>query len=323
MLLLAWRRPDTTARVMQRLQEVRPSYLFIACDGPRSGDTGLLAACQETREVIEQNLTWDCEVQRLYREQHLGCRRGVAEALDWFFSHVEAGIILEDDVLPDPSFFPYCAELLEHYREDDRVAMISGSSIRNRPTRDSCSYRFSNYCHIWGWASWRRAWRNYDAAMEEWPFLRAQGWLRDLGGARFERYWRYQFDRVWQGHCDTWDYVWMLSCWQQGQVCVVPEVNLIENLGFNDARATHTALDISPLPRPGAMTMPLRHPRHFFVDRQTDELDLGRYYAPSLLPRVVRRIKRDGRRLWQALQSGSTLPRDRDNPGDSHHSLPQ
>lgn len=300
-LLLAWRRPDTTARVMQRLQEARPHQLFIACDGPNPADAAMVQACLETRRVIDANLNWNCEVQRLYSDKHQGCRRGVANALDWFFGHVEAGIILEDDVLPDSSFFPYCTELLERFRHDERIAMISGCSIRNLPTRDRSSYRFSNYCHVWGWASWRRAWINYDADMAEWPFLRAQRWLKDLGGRRFERYWKHQLDRVWLGRCDTWDYIWMLSCWRQGQVCVLPAMNLVENLGFNDPRATHTALSSSPLPRPMAMPFPLRHPSHWFVDRQIDTLDLKRYYAPSLLPRALRRLRRDSKRLWQTL----------------------
>lgn len=286
---------------MQRLQEVRPHSLFIACDGAKQTDAELADACLKTRQTIEQHLTWDCEVHRLYRDQHLGCRRGVAGALDWFFSHTDAGIILEDDVLPDQSFFPYCTELLERYRHDERVAMISGCSIRNLPTRDHSSYRYSSNCHVWGWASWKRCWRNYDAEMSQWPAIRAERWLRDLGGRRFERFWRHQFDRVWRGDCDTWDYIWMMSCWRQGQLCVLPAVNLVENLGFADSRATHTALDTSPLPKPTPMEFPLRHPSHFFVDEQIDQLDLKRYYAPSLLPRTLRRLKRDGRRLWDAL----------------------
>ncbi|MFM7549972.1 MAG: hypothetical protein ACKO8I_14130 [Cyanobacteriota bacterium] len=304
MLLLAWRRPDTTAKLMQRLQQVRPTQLFVACDGVRPGDQPLAEACHLTRMTIEDSLNWPCQVQRLYRDEHRGCRQGVSEALDWFFSHVEAGIVLEDDVLPDPSFFPYCSELLERYRDDDRIAMVSGCAIGNRPTRDQSSYRFSRLYHVWGWATWKRAWQNYDARMDHWPTLRAQDWLEDLGGKRFSRYWRHQLDRVWQGRCDTWDYIWMLSCWRQGQVCILPMVNLVDNLGFNDQRATHTSLDLSPLPRAGAIEIPLRHPGHHFVDARVDGIDLARYYTPRLPRRLLRRLKRDGRRLWQVLQRG-------------------
>lgn len=285
---------------MQRLQQVKPAQIFVACDGPRSGDQSLAEACRKTRQVIEKGITWPCDVQRFYRNEQRGCRRGVGEAINWFFSHVESGIIIEDDVLPGLSFFPYCAELLQRYRDDSRVGMISGCAIHNEPPRDGSSYHFSRFCHVWGWASWRRAWLGYDSEMLSWPEIKRLGWLGDLGGKRFARYWSYQFDRVWRGECDTWDYIWMLSCWQQGQSCIVPAVNLVDNLGFNDPRATHTAFDLSPLSCATQIDLPLRHPTHYFVDARMDRIDLLFYYAPSLHRRFLRRLKREARRLWQA-----------------------
>lgn len=290
---------------MQRLQLIQPRRLFVACDGPSPAQPDVAVACQETREVIESGITWPCEVKKLYRNEQRGCRRGVAEALDWFFSQVEAGIILEDDVLPDPSFFPYCAELLDRYHADERVAMISGCTIRNLPPRDGSSYRFSRFCHVWGWASWRRAWNHYDAEMVCWSSIRDQGWLDDLGGRRFARYWRHQFDRVWMGECDTWDYIWMLSCWRGNRLCILPALNLVENLGFSDPRATHTALDRSPLPPAASLPFPLRHPEQQIIDHRLDGLDLARYYAPSFPRRLLRRLQRDAYRLWKALCTGN------------------
>lgn len=286
---------------MSCLQSVQPKHLFVACDGPGSGDPELMEACLQARSVIEQAITWPCQVTRLYRDQHLGCRHGVAEAISWFFSQVEEGIILEDDVLPDPSFFVYCAELLERYRDDHRVGMVSGCTIRNLPPRDGSSYRFSRFFHVWGWASWRRAWMHYDSEMSSWPILRQQNWLSDLGGKRFARYWRREFDRVWTGDCDTWDYIWMLSCWAQGQVCILPAVNLVDNHGFEDPRATHTTLDRSPLPKSGCIQHPLRHPTHRFVDHAVDAIDLARYYAPRLPQRMFRRVQKEVRRLRHAV----------------------
>ena len=269
----------------------------MACDGPDSDDPEAQEACLQTRMVIEQGITWPCRVERLYREQHLGCRRGVSEAISWFFTHVEAGIILEDDVLPHPSFFPFCAELLDRYRDDSRIGMVSGCTIRNLPTWDDSSYRFSRFFHVWGWASWRRAWIHYDAEMTQWPRLREQHWLKEFNGERFARYWQYQFDRVWRGECDTWDYIWMLSCWIQGQICILPSVNLVDNLGFEDPRATHTARDQSPLPKASYLDFPLLHPNHRLIDGKIDAMDLGRYYAPPLQRRILRRLRRELRRI--------------------------
>jgi hypothetical protein len=300
-LLLAYRRPDTTARVMELLQRVRPERLYVACDGPPGDRPDVAAACQATRELIEAMVDWPCQLERLYREENRGCRRGVAEAIDWFFEQESEGIILEDDVLPDPSFFPYCATLLERYRHDGRVGMVSGTTIRNRPPRDGASYRYSRFCHVWGWATWRRAWRLYDSEMGCWPALRDQHWLVDVGGRRFARYWSHQFELVWRGTCDTWDYIWMLSCWKEGLLCCTPERNLVDNLGFRDARATHTQLDHSPLLPAGHIRLPLRRPSAMIADGQIDHLDLARYYAPRLPRRLWRRLRRDGELALMAL----------------------
>lgn len=300
-LLLAYRRPDTTARVLERLRELRPARLYIACDGPPVDRPDVAAACKATRELIDAGVDWPCQLERLYRRENRGCRRGVAEAIDWFFTHVSEGIVLEDDVLPDPSFFPYCASLLERYRQDGRVGMVSGTAIRNQPPRDGASYRYSRFCHVWGWATWRRAWRLYDSEMRCWPALRDQNWLEDVGGRRFARYWRHQFELVWRGDCDTWDYIWMLSCWKEGMLCCTPERNLVDNLGFRDARATHTRHDRSPLPPAGSISLPLRAPGAMIADGQIDHLDLARHYAPRLPRRLWRRLRRDGERALTAL----------------------
>lgn len=292
-LLLAYRRPDTTRRVLDALRPHRPAVLFVACDGPVTGDGEQAAACAATRQLIERAVDWPCELNRRYRSHNAGCRHGVSEAISWFFAQVSEGVILEDDVLPDASFFPYCSELLERYREDGRVGMVSGSTPGNRPPRDGASYRFSRYAHVWGWASWRRAWRCYDAAMASWPALRDQGWLVDVGGRRFARYWRHQLERVWQGECDTWDYIWQMSCWKEGLLSVSPARNLVDNLGFRDRRATHTRLDPSPLPPAAAMATPLRHPSQMIADGRVDGVDLARYYTPRLPRRLWRRVRRD------------------------------
>jgi hypothetical protein len=291
-LLLAWRRPDTTAQVLEALRLVRPTQLFIACDGPRPGEVSDEEECRATRELIERLIDWPCRRRWLLRPYNRGCRRGVSEAISWFFSHVEEGIVLEDDILASPRFFTFCAELLERYRHDSRVGVIAGSSFQNLRPRDGASYYFSLYNHCWGWASWRRAWSFYDAELEGWPIFRDQGWLEDLGGARFARYWSSCVERVYRGECDTWDYIWSYSCWRHNMLTCLPAVNLVTNLGFGHPRAVHTRFGHAPHGPWGELAEPLRHPDQMVPDRRADGHTFRTHFQPPLARRAVARMQR-------------------------------
>ena len=291
-LLLAYRRPDTTARVLEALREVRPRRLFVACDGPRPDDAAEQRACAATRELIETAIDWPCELSLLLRQEHRGCRRGVSEAIDWFFGQVEEGIVLEDDIVASPAFFTFCSELLEHYRHDRWVGVISGSNFQPRRPRDGASYYFSIYNHCWGWASWRRAWAAYDADLQGWPAFRDQGWLKDLGGRRFARYWTSCLERVHRGECDTWDYIWTYSCWREGLLTCLPAVNLVTNIGFGHSLATHTTAGRSPHGPVGTLEPPLRHPQQRLADRRADRHTFLSQFQPPLPRRALGRLQR-------------------------------
>lgn len=291
-LLLAWRRPDTTAQVLEALRQVRPRQLFIACDGPRPDVPSDNDECCTTRELIERLIDWPCRCSWLLRHDNRGCRRGVSEAISWFFSQVEEGIVLEDDILASPQFFSFCAELLERYRHDTRVGVIGGSSFQSLRPRDGASYYFSLYNHGWGWASWRRAWVFYDAELEGWPAFRDQGWLEDLGGPRFARYWSGCVERVRRGECDTWDYIWTYSCWRQGMLTCTPAVNLVTNLGFGHPRAVHTRFGPAPHGPVGVLEEPLRHPLQMVPDRRADHHTFRSHFRPPLARRAAGRLQR-------------------------------
>lgn len=291
-LLLAWRRPDTTARVLAALRRVQPGRLFIACDGPRPDVATDAEACRSTRALIERSIDWPCQRQWLLRETNRGCRRGVSEAISWFFAQVEEGIVLEDDIIASPQFFSFCAELLQRYRDDRRVGVISGCNFQRQRPRDRASYYFSLYNHCWGWASWRRAWAVYDSELEGWPAFRDQGWLEDLGGRRFARYWSGCLERVRRGDCDTWDYIWTYSCWRQGLLTCLPAVNLVENLGFGHPLAAHTGSGISPLGPLGDLELPLRHPLQVLADRRADLHTFRSQFQPPLARRALGRLQR-------------------------------
>jgi hypothetical protein len=268
--LFVFNRPEPTRRVFAEIAKLRPRTLLVVADGPRAGRPGEAELCAEVRHIVEA-VDWECTVLRSYADENLGCRRRVASGLDWVFSRCEEAIILEDDCLPHPSFFPYCAELLERYRDDPRVMVVSGDNFVPKPLLPDASYRFTRYNLIWGWASWRRAWREYDLAMTAWPARRRSGWLRGITGSRSSaRYWRDVFDRTHGGEIDTWDYQWMFASWNRDGIAIAPNVNLVTNIGFG-ADATHTVEENRLANRPlEVMEFPLRHPERREPDRAAD-----------------------------------------------------
>jgi len=273
-LLLIFNRPDLTAQVMGRIRQAEPPKLFVGADGPRAGHPKDAERCEEAREVATQ-VNWDCEVHTLFRDENLGCKQAVSSAITWFFEHVEAGIILEDDCVPHSAFFPYCAELLERYRNDERVMVVSGNNFQPDDRTYRASYYFSVYNHCWGWATWRRAWKQYDGAVQQWPALRDTDWLKGwLDSEAAAEYWASIFARVHRGEVDSWAYPWTYSCWVQHGLAALPAVNLVSNIGFGK-QSTHTqnseAKEASVPVRP--LSFPLEHPnaivRRYKADRYT------------------------------------------------------
>jgi hypothetical protein len=239
-------------------------------------------------------------VLRNYADTNLGCRRRVSSGLDWVFETVDEAIILEDDCLPHATFFPYCQELLVRYRDDERVMMISGDNFQAGPPRTGYSYYFSRYPHVWGWASWRRAWRHYDAKMSLWPMVREGGWLLDvLQNRRSADYWSAVFERVSQNQLDTWDYQLSFACFCQNGLSVIPRRNLVSNIGFH-ADSTHTRGDspLADLPVE-AMHFPLQHPPCMISDSRADKETAGMFFMlPALHNRLLARGKAACRKLW-------------------------
>lgn len=263
-------RPDTTARVFEAIRRAAPSTLLVVADGPRPERPDEADRCGAVREIVSR-VDWPCRVLCNYSEENLGCRRRMSSGLDWVFDQVEEAIILEDDCLPDQSFFLFCQELLERYRDDGRVMMISGDNFHARTRTDADSYYFSRYPHIWGWASWRKAWLRYDVDMKLWPRVREQRCLDALfPNPRQSRFWQEAFDGVHRGDIDTWDHQFTFSCLINNGLCVLPAVNLVSNLGFGpDATHTRSGTKFAEMPTQ-AMTFPLRHPLHMIRDACSD-----------------------------------------------------
>jgi len=281
-LFLVFNRPVTTRRVFEAIRAAKPPRLYVAADGPRQDEEGETERCADVRRIAT-NADWPCEVKTLFREDNLGCKLGVSGGISWFFEHEEQGVILEDDILPLPSFFDYCDELLDRYRHDERVGLISGCNVIAKRFTSQDSYFFSRYPHIWGWASWRRAWKHYDVNMQAWPEWRDGGGLKSVstGNRLFESYWRDAFDHVLHGGIDTWDYQWLFACWYHGMLGALPAHNQIHNLGFGPG-ATHTTAGTPICVRESIsqpLAFPLQHPsrveRTPSVDVLTDRYVLG------------------------------------------------
>jgi hypothetical protein len=272
-LILAFNRPDKTRAVFDSVRAAKPRRLFVAVDGPRQGraeDASNVLRVQSLANEVD----WDCEVATLFRSANLGCKAAVSSAINWFFEHVDEGVILEDDCVPHPSFFRYAQELLQRYGHDQRIMTISGDNFQRGRRRGPYSYYFSRYSHIWGWATWRRAWRSYDHAMSAWPQVRDGGWLRDLfpGNPVAARYWARIFEETYRGKNDSWAYRWTFCCLANSGLTILPAVNLVSNIGF-DVQATHTTAGANRLGGLPAeeMEFPLRHPPFVIRDTVADE----------------------------------------------------
>jgi len=288
---IIFNRPHTTERVFAEIASARPPKLLVIADGPRENKTGEAATCATTRAIIDR-VDWDCEVLTNFSECNLGCKKRVSSGIDWVFEQVEEAIILEDDCLPDPTFFRYCQELLDRYRHDQRVGLISGDNFQFGRTRNNDSYYFSKYVHIWGWATWRDRWvKSYDVSMSTWPRIRDEGWLADMvGNPRETHYWYKIFERLYNGEIDSWAYQWTFANWLEGRVSIMPSCNLISNIGF-DADATHTtgASELENLARQ-PMTFPLKHPIGVVKNTQADRFSEFKCFRVPLVKRVINKL---------------------------------
>jgi hypothetical protein len=280
---IIFNRPDRTERVFAEIARARPAKLLVVADGPRPDRPGEREACLAARSVIDR-IDWPCEVLTNFAESNLGCKRRVSSGIDWVFDQVEEAIIFEDDCLPHPSFFRFCEELLEKYRDDERIMAISGDNFQQRSGSTPYSYSFSRYLHIWGWASWRRAWQHYDVEMKLWPSIRDGVWLQDLLGYKtVAEYWQRTFDEVVAGQISTWDYQWLFACWTQNALSIAPNVNLVSNIGFGSDSTHTTRFDAAVAGLSTAeMSFPLRHPPYVIRDREADDFESQHLFKCAL-----------------------------------------
>jgi hypothetical protein len=290
-LLIIFNRPDTTRRVFEAIREAKPPRLYIAADGPRPEVKTDPENCEKARTIVQQ-VDWPCEVNTLFRDTNLNCGLAPSSAFTWFFDHEEEGIILEDDCLPSPSFFGYCQELLQRYRSDTRIMHIGGNNFLNGWQKDKdYSYYFSGSGHIWGWATWRRAWKHFDFNLRHYADLKPKGYFNNFFLNWPEKFYRLRkFDKTVRPgtKVDWWDYQWDFARYIHSGLAIVPKVNLVKNIGFGEI-ATHTKNNHSDSAnlKSENIELPLRHPPFAIRDLESDR----RYFKNLMKDILLSKLK--------------------------------
>jgi hypothetical protein len=298
--MFVFKRPDTTRRVFKAIANVRPARLLLIADGSRPGNAREAEACQQVRDIVAR-VDWPCEVSTNFAESNLGCQERMISGLNWVFSLVEEAIILEDDCLPDASFFPFCQQLLERYRGDGRIAYISGCNLVEKYLNTSYSYFFSQIGGIWGWATWRSEWQRYDRHLSDWPELRSEKMLSEIfDQPKAVAFWTRIFDAMHENRGpDTWDYQWFYTCLINNSLIAVSGVNLVTNIGFGQD-ATHTTAEDARFMLPAIpMGFPLRHPTSFIPLRSIDRRRVQDMFSAPLFYRILSKSRHVAARLFR------------------------
>jgi len=292
-LFIIFNKPETTRKVFETIRVAKPSRLYVAADGARENKAGEKELCEQTRKII-QNIDWQCKVKTLFREKNLGCGVGVATAISWFFENEDMGIILEDDCLPSSSFFSFCGELLEHYKNDNRIQNISGDNFQDNKKRGNASYYFSYMTSIWGWATWRRVWKDfrYDVKdlneKEVLSFIDKTKWTYKM-----RSYWKNIWRYIKSVPRDAWDYQFLFSQWANNRFTILPNMNLVSNIGFGEF-AYHTKDINNPMGNRKVFEIdfPLKHPKIIEVDNKADRYFMNKYMNLGFYEKVKGKIRK-------------------------------
>jgi hypothetical protein len=311
--MMVFNRPELTERLFGIVASQRPKTLLVIADGPREGRVGEAEKCKAVRSIVSK-VDWPCELLTNFSDVNLRCRARFTTGLNWVFEQFEQAIILEDDCVPDPTFFTFCEEILDRYRDDPRVMHITGNNWLPGDWNYPASYYFSHYTACWGWATWRRAWKLFDPMIPNWPQVKASGFLSSyLPNPREVAFWTRNFDQVHSSGADIWDYQWTFACMSNRGLGVTPMVNLVSNVGTGpDATHTNTGEPRMNWPT-GSISFPLRHP--LAIERCTaeDEQLFSQYLDPrgpdpGLMLRARRKVGRTLRKVGRTLRKVGILP---------------
>jgi len=284
-LLVIFNRPQKVQALIDALAAVAPRQVYIIADGPRTHVVSDKAKCEEARRIAT-NIPWECEVHTKFLEENIGCDSAVPLGIDWFFENVTEGIILEDDCIPGPSFFSFCTELLEKYRDDEKIMHISGNNFQNGIKRGDASYYFSLYTHSWGWATWKRAWQNFHPAIADMDNFIEQGGFEKLSLSKESKsFWKKNMSLK-----KYWDGLWQYTVWHEGGLSLVPNQNLVSNIGFG-SDATHTIVDVPLLSNIKSQSVSdLTHSTEFTPNREADEYVFRHIFHMNMIKKVYFKV---------------------------------
>lgn len=289
-LLIIFNRPDRAKKVLDGIAAVRPPKLYISADGPRPEKPEDRAICERTRQEVLDYVSWPCEVHTQFHEENLGCKMGPVSGITWMLNREGRGIILEDDCYPIPDFFRFCEEMLDRYQDEPKVMHISGSNFHFGKAMNAHSYYFSRINHGWGWATWKRAWDLFEPDL---PTLD-----KDLASGQVEirskeelNYFLPTWKKAATIRFDIWDFLWTYTMWKYHGVAIVPNRNLISNIGYG-ADATHTVLETKLMAMPTQpLAWPLNHPPKIEVSYRADHKIWRRFYVQPLFMRFKWQVK--------------------------------
>lgn len=286
-LLIVFNRPGPTQKVLDMLASIKPSQLYITADGARKNNENDVRNCNDVREIIK-NIHWDCEVKYLLRAENWGCKNAVSDAINWFFKNVDQGIILEDDCLPNKSFFSFCETMLSAHQDDAQIMHIGGTNFQQDDFTLSESYYFSRIAHVWGWASWKRAWELYKVEIAEYSKPQLKKWFNHYDfNSNSLLFWHKAFNSVKEHTINTWDYQWTYAIWKHNGLTIIPSKNLVTNIGFDDD-ATHTskgAEDYAMLPMYDLNE--IIHPKSKVVNLTADNYTFSKWYVKRTIPKRI------------------------------------
>lgn len=267
--VIIYNRSKYLSQLIESIREYKPKKVYIIGDGWKNNQDKMNVLT--TRKFIENNIDWNCKIVKFYSEKNLGLRRRVVSGLNMVFEIEESVIILEDDLVVDPSFYTFCEELLEKYKKNEKISCISGNNFQFGEYLPSQSYFFSRYVHSWGWATWARAWKKYDDDLIYLKTMKDKHILRDiLDGMIKEWYWLTIFYLVKKNKFDSWAYRWSYSNFYYQALSISPSQNLVSNLGYGRG-ATNTRLKNKVMNLPTfKVKFPLSHPRSISADIKAD-----------------------------------------------------
>lgn len=291
-LFIIFNRTDTALQVFETIRRAQPKRLYFFADAPRANVPGESEKCDQAKEIVSM-VDWPCEVQTFFLTQNIGPRLAIGKAISWFFENEEEGIILEHDCLPSQSFYTFCETLLAHYRNDERVMHISGDNFQYGIQRGDASYYFSLYNHIWGFATWRRAWKYYDVEMKRYPAFKKEGKLRKLfNNRRAYSYWAKILQLTYEQKLQTWDYQWTFAMWERNALAILPQLNMVSNIGFGTEALNTKSADSKYAAIPRHEILNIRHPSHILADVEADNYAINRIFNPSIITLAKNKLQK-------------------------------